>query len=110
MYWLFTALSTEIYILMYVMMFTAAIYLKIKHVDKHRPFSIPGGRIGYYFTCGLGLMGCLMTLIVGFFPPEQSMDVGGANHFRLIFIIGMLLVLLPAWILYLYRDDSRHLK
>lgn len=110
MYWLFTALSTEIYILMYVMMFTAAIYLKIKHVDKLRPFSIPGGRTGYYFTCGLGLMGCLMTLIVGFFPPEQSMDVGGANHFRLIFVIGIFLVLLPAWLLYLYRDDARHLK
>ena len=110
MYWLFTALSTEIYILMYVMMFAAAIVLKRKKTSRHSAFSIPGGRAGYYFTCGLGLLGCLITLVVGFFPPEQSMDVGGANHFRLIFVIGILLVLLPAWLLYLYRSDSSVLK
>lgn len=111
MYWLFTALSTEIYILMYVMMFAAAIYLKRQYAHKKRPFSIPGGTLGYYFTCFLGLIGCFITLVVGFFPPEQSMDLGGANHFRLIFIIGILMVLLPAWLLYLYRSKaSRHLK
>lgn len=106
-YWLFTALSTEIYILMYVMMFAAAICLKIKFATRSRPFAIPGGKIGYYFTCLLGLAGCIITLIVGFFPPEQSMDVGGANHFRLIFLIGIAIVLLPAFFLNIYRNCSK---
>ena len=99
-YWLFTALSTELYIMMYVMMFIAAIRLKNKFATLPRPFSIPGGRYGYYFTCILGLVGCCITLIVGFFPPENSMDVGGASHFRLIFTSGIILMLIPAFLLY----------
>lgn len=102
-YWLFTALSTEMYILMYVMMFAAAIRLKSKFAHLPRPFAIPGKRVGYYFTCFLGLIGCFITLIVGFYPPEMNMDVGGASHFRLVFAGGILLMLLPAFLLYLRK-------
>ena len=103
-YWLFTALSTEMYMLMYVMMFVAALHLKNKFVNLPRPFAIPGGRYGYYFTCLLGLTGCGITLFVGFFPPENSMDVGGAAHFRLIFSAGIVLMLIPAFLLYLRKS------
>ena len=102
-YWLFTALSTELYILMYVLMFIAAIRLKNKFASLPRPFAIPGGRYGYYFICLLGLAGCFITLVVGFFPPETAMDIGGANHFRLIFSSGIFLMLLPAYLLYLRK-------
>jgi amino acid transporter len=102
-YWLFTSLSTELYILMYVMMFAAAIHLKRKFADKPRPFAIPGGTHGYYFTCILGLVGCIITLVVGFFPPDNSMDVGGADHFRVIFSSGIVLMLIPAGLLYLRK-------
>lgn len=67
-YWLFTALSTELYILMYVIMFLAAWRLKDKFKHLPRPFAIPGGNFGYYLTCSIGILGCLITLIVGFFP------------------------------------------
>ncbi len=102
-YWLFTALSTELYIMMYVLMFVAAIRLKKKYEHLPRPFSIPGGKFGYYFTCILGIIGCVITLIVGFFPPEHTMDVGGSDHFRLVFTSGIFLMILPAFLLLLYR-------
>ena len=102
-YWLFTALSTELYIMMYVVMFIAAICLKRKFAHLSRPFSIPGKYLGYYFTCGLGLAGCAITLIIGFFPPAESLDMGTANHFRLIFSGGIVLMLIPAYLLYLRR-------
>jgi len=103
-YWLFTALSTELYMLMYVLMFLAAIHLKKKYVNLPRPFAIPGGRYGYYFTCILGLAGCGITLLVGFFPPETSMDLGGSTHFRYIFSAGIILMLIPAFLLYLRKS------
>jgi glutamate:GABA antiporter len=102
-YWLFTALSTELYILMYVLMFIAAIHLKSKFAHIPRPFAIPGGRVGYYATCLLGLMGCAITLFVGFFPPAESLDVGGAHRFRIIFSCGIGLMVLPAYLLYLRK-------
>ena len=106
-YWLFTALSTELYIMMYVIMFVAAIFLKRKFAPLPRPFAIPGGYIGYYFICGLGLAGCAITLIIGFFPPAESLDMGTANHFRLIFSSGIILMLIPAYLLYLRKKISK---
>lgn len=105
-YWLFTALSTELYIMMYVVMFIAAIHLKRKYAHLPRPFAIPGNRSGYYFTCVLGLMGCAITLFVGFFPPAESLDMGSANHFRVIFSCGIVLMLIPAFLLYLRRKRT----
>lgn len=102
-YWLFTDLSTELYIMMYVMMFIAAIALKRKYPHKHRPFSIPGKKFGYYLTCVLGLIGCTITLIVGFIPPEDSLNIGGSGHFQLLFISGIILMLLPAVLFYRHK-------
>lgn len=99
-YWLFTALSTELYMLMYVLMFIAAIRLKRKFKSLPRPFAIPGKQIGYYLTCVLGLFGCLITLTVGFFPPQESLEFGSSTHFRLVFTSGIILMLLPAFLLY----------
>ncbi|MDF1683572.1 MAG: APC family permease [Legionellaceae bacterium] len=103
-YWLFTALSTELYLVMYVFLFIAAFKLKHKYLGRPRHFSVPGGRIGYYATCVLGLVGCLISLVVGFFPPEESLDMGGTLQFRFIFAGGIILMMLPAGILYLYRQ------
>ena len=89
--------------MMYVLMFVAAWKLKSKFAHLPRPFAIPGGRLGYYLTCFFGLFGCAITLLVGFIPPEKSMDVGGAGHFRMIFSLGIILMLLPAWLIYLRK-------
>ena len=105
-YWLFTDLSTELYMMMYVLMFLAAFSLKKNHAHLKRPFAIPGGNAGFYLVCLLGLFGCFITLIIGFFPPEQSIDVGGADHFRRVFSIGIVLMLLPAVFICL-RKKSR---
>lgn len=95
-YWLFTDLSTELYIMMYVLMFLSAWRLKSKFAHLPRYFSVPGKKIGYYTVCILGLIGCIITLIVGFFPPEGSVDVGGAHHFRMVFSTGIFIMILPA--------------
>lgn len=99
-YWLFTALSTELYIMMYVLMFIAAWKLKSKFAHLERPFAIPGKKAGYYLTCILGLCGCTMTLIVGFIPPVEFMNFGSAGHFRLVFSMGIVIMMVPAFLLY----------
>lgn len=105
-YWLFTALSTELYLVMYVLLFIAALRLKqkFKHLPRH--FSVPGKKTGYYLTCALGLTGCIISLIIGFFPPEESLDLGGATRFRLIFMAGILLMMLPAGLLWIYKKRA----
>lgn len=102
-YWLFTALSTELYVAMYVLMFIAAIWIKISQKQHQRPFSIPGGKPGYYLTCLLGLTGCIVALIVGFFPPQEALAMGDAVQFRMIFSSGIIIMVLPALLLIGYK-------
>ena len=105
-YWLLTDLSTELYLIMYVVMFIAALHIKSKFSHKKREFVIPFGLFGYYFICIMGLVGCGVALVVGFFPPENSMDLGGANHFRVIFSLGIVCMLLPFAVFYLKQSRS----
>lgn len=99
-YWLFTDLSTELYIMMYVMLFLAALRIKKRFPDIRRPFAIPGGKPGFYTACLLGLAGCTITLIVGFIPPESSVGAEGTSHYPLVFGCGIALMLAPALLLY----------
>lgn len=104
-YWLLTALSTQLYMLMYVIMFAAAVALKYKFVKQPQAFTIPGGKLGMWITCLLGLFGCSITLFVGFIPPA-SIDVGGFFHYRMVFCSGLIAMVLPIVFFYFYR--SRH--
>jgi len=105
-YWLFTSLSTELYVLMYVLMFLAAFRLKGKYPNKERPFCIPGGKAGYYITCLIGLSGCILTLIAGLIPPEEAINIGSPGHYRLIYVCGLILMILPAGILLVRRRKT----
>jgi len=101
-YWLLTDLSTQLYMLMYVLMFLAAIYLRYKFSDQQHPFMIPGGKSGMWLVAGLGVIGCAITLIVGFFPPS-GVNVGTTTHYEILFGCGMLAMVLPVLGFYQYR-------
>lgn len=102
-YWLLTALSTQLYMLMYVIMFFAALYLRYKYPDQPRPFAIPGKKIGMIIVCLLGLIGCSITLLVGFFPPD-GINVGIGMPYGLLFACGMLAMIMPIIGFYFYRS------
>ena len=101
-YWLLTDLSTEVYIMMYVLMFIAAMVIKCKFYVPQSGFSIPGGRVGMVLTCVLGILGCLVTLIVGFFPP-QGINVGSTIYYVTIFALGIIMMLAPVLLLFAYK-------
>lgn len=102
-YWLLIDLSTELYALMYVLMFAAAlkIFLRSKKINL-----IPGGKIGCVLTCLVGLTGCIMALVVGFFPPS-NINVGAHWHYILLFASGIILLASPALLLIGYKRFSK---
>jgi amino acid transporter len=109
-YWLMTALSTQLYILMYVMMFIAGLYLRFKEpkaVVKNPTFRIPGGAAGIWIVSILGLIGCAITLGVGFFPPD-GVDVGSIWHYEAIFACGMLAMILPVFGFFFYESKKKN--
>lgn len=101
-YWLLTDLSTELYVLMYVVFFTAALIFKLKHPHGEVAFEIWGGSIGMGLVCFLGLIGCTVTLIIGFIPPS-NINVGGATHFIFTFSSGLLVMIIPVFAFHWYE-------
>lgn len=101
-YWLLTDLSTELYMVMYVLMFAAAIRLHHKYANLERPFAIPGKTIGLWLTCLFGLIGCAITLYIGFFPPDDVQLPSGWNY-SYVFGIGIAAMCLPTAFFYAYR-------
>jgi amino acid transporter len=100
-YWFLTGLSTNLYILMYVMMFLSAIKLYYSFENRPLSFRIPGKHIGLWITSLLGLFGCLVTIIVSFFPPDDlNINI---EYYSLLMTIGTILMIAPVFLFYLYR-------
>ncbi len=96
-YWLLTALAAQLYMLMYLVMFLAAIKLRIKAPNHPRAFRIPGGLLGMYAVAGVGMIGVLTTLVVSFMPPE-GINVGSVGRYEFTLILGLLLMCSPPFI------------
>jgi putative glutamate/gamma-aminobutyrate antiporter len=96
-YWLLTALAAQLYMLMYLLMFLAAIKLRLSAPSHPRPFRIPGGTIGLCFVAGVGMIGVLTTLVVSFIPPSD-INVGSVLHYETMLIVGLILMCAPPFI------------
>ncbi len=103
-YFILYDLTAILYLLMYLLMFTAFIYLRYKYPKQKRPFKVPFGNFGLWAIGGIGTLCVIFLIIVGFFPSQQ---IGTSNiFFYELFLIGGVLILavLPLCFHYLYHD------
>ena len=108
-YWVLTAMTAQLALLVYIIMFIAAIYLRYKEPEKFRAYKIPGGNWGIWLTGIVGIAACIGTIIVGFFPPSQ-IQVGKIFTYEAILIVGIVIFCVPPFILYALRKAHwRHL-
>lgn len=94
-YWLLTALAAQLYMIMYLMMFMAAIKIRLSPDFKPGYFTIPGGIPGLLIVSFAGILGTLTTLVVSFMPPE-GINVG--SNYELLLGSGLFLMCLPPFI------------
>lgn len=90
-YWILIVLTTQLYLLMYILMFAAAIKLRYKRPLTIRPFKIPGGKLGLWVICGLGIASSIFTFVIAFFPPVQLAP--GNTVAYVSFLLGSILLL-----------------
>lgn len=106
-YWFLTALSTELYMIMYVLLFLAAIKLGRPRKDPQH-FQMPMGTRRFF--CFLGFVACLITIFVSFASPE-GIQVGSAFRYALLIAIGNVITILPVYFLcYFQRKNFSKLK
>ncbi len=85
-YWMLTALTAQLYLIMYVLMFAALIKLRYSQPNIKRPYSLPGGKVGMWLIAGLGILASVSGILLGFIPPSQ-INTGSGMFFQL-FIVG----------------------
>jgi amino acid transporter len=66
-YWIFAAMATQVYLIMYVLMFLAAVKLRRSQPDHPRGYRAPA--LG--LLCALGAVSSVAALVIGFIPPSQ---------------------------------------
>lgn len=105
-YWFLMALSTGLYMLMYVMLFLAA--LKLGRPSKYNLiYRIPRGV--RTLSCLFGLTACLITIFVGF-HPSPGMNIGSNLIYAGLIAAGFIIMLAPVLFLWIYKARTTSSK
>ncbi|MEU3461372.1 APC family permease [Streptomyces sp. NPDC006733] len=92
-YWIFSTITTQVYLIVYLLMFAAAVRLRKTQPDHPRGYRAPA--LG--LLCGVGLAASLAALAIGFVPPSQF---GGGSVLAYVGVVGgglLILGLLIPW-------------
>ena len=86
-YWIFTAMATQVYLIMYVLMFIAAVRLRRSQADRARGYKAPA--LG--LLCLVGGVSSVFAFVIGFVPPSQF---GHTNSlvYALLILAGILAI------------------
>ncbi|HVH13563.1 MAG TPA: putative glutamine/gamma-aminobutyrate antiporter GadC, partial [Longimicrobium sp.] len=94
-YQILSQLTVTLYLIMYMLMFTAALYLRHAEPDTPREFRVPGGRVGMWVICGAGLLGSLIAFVLSFVPPSQIKVGSPAVYVGILLAGNVVFVALP---------------
>ena len=96
-YWVLSALTAQLALIVYVLFFAAALRLRRKRPFVARAYQIPGGNIGIVLVCGVGLLTCLAAIAIGFLPPDQ-IHITSLIKYEGILVVGLLLFCGTPWL------------
>ena len=105
-YQILSQLTVLLYLIMYLLMFAAAIYLRYNMKDAKRPFRL--GKQGngmMWIISGVGFLGSLLAFVLSFIPPAQ-ISVGSNAVWYAVLFIGCIIVVGAPFVIYAMRKPS----
>lgn len=94
---LLSTMTAQLALVVYMLMFAAAIKLRYSQPNIERKYKIPGGKFGMWLVAGLGFLVCVMIFFIGFVPPSQ-IPIGNTATYEAILILGCVVMCLPIFI------------
>ncbi len=101
-YWILSAMSAQMYLVMYFMMFIAAIRLRYVRPHVPRAYKIPHPHKGMWLVACVGILSSLFAIVITFFPPSQ-LHVGNIVFYECFLVIGLLIMIAIPLIIYQFR-------
>ncbi len=81
---------TQLYLLMYLLIFSSAIRLRFRYPNVQRPYKVPGGIWGI-LICGLiGVGVAIFSLSIGLIPPKEISTC--SPKFYRLFLVGAIVL------------------
>ncbi|MBQ5738754.1 MAG: amino acid permease [Alistipes sp.] len=105
-YQILSQLTVVLYLVMYMLMFSSAIYLRYRRPNLERPFRLGSRGNGVmWFLGGMGFLGSLLAFVLSFIPPSQ-IAVGSKTVWFSVLIIGAIVVIVIPLIIYAMRKPE----
>jgi amino acid transporter len=101
-YWLLSVLTVQLYLIMYILLYSAAIKLRYSKPNVQRAYKIPGGNWGMWIVAGVGILGALFAIFIGFFPPAQ-LQSESILFYGLFLSLGILVMCGVPLVIYQFR-------
>ncbi len=98
-YWILTDLTAQLYLLMYLLMFIAAIRLRYSQPDVKRAYRIPLKNIGMWLVAGIGVVGSIFAIIIGFIPPA-GLQTGSLFFYESFLSLGIVIMIILPLVIY----------
>ncbi len=105
-FFLLSALTIGLYLIMYMLMYAAAIKLRKSQPDLPRIYKVPGGHIGMWLVAGIGFLAVVFSFIVAFFPPSQ-LPVGSPGMYVGLVVAGNVIFLSIPIIISVIQERKR---
>ena len=104
-YQIMSQMATIIYLIMVLMIYGAFIRLRRTEPGRRRGFRVPGGKVGEWIVCGLGIIGALLALLLSYLPPSQ-IDTGSPVVYIGILLVGVAIFVALPLVVYAKRKPS----
>ena len=104
-YQILSQLTILLYLIMYMLMFAAAIVLRYRMKNTPRPFRLGKGNGLMWILGVLGFGGSLLAFVLSFIPPAQ-IDTGNNAVWYSVLIIGCIIMVVIPFIIYALRKPS----
>jgi putative glutamate/gamma-aminobutyrate antiporter len=104
-YQILSQLTILLYLIMYMLMFAAAIRLRYKMKTTPRPFRLGKGNGLMWILGTVGFGGSLLAFILSFIPPGQ-IETGSKTVWYSVLIIGCAIMVVIPFIIYAMRKPS----
>ncbi|MDE6438745.1 MAG: APC family permease, partial [Muribaculaceae bacterium] len=105
-YQILSQLTVLLYLIAYLLMFAAVIYLRYSMKNARRPFRIgKNGNSLLWLVAGVGFLGSLLAFVLSFFPPDQ-IAMGSTTVWYSVLFGGVALFVILPFIILAFRKPS----
>ena len=101
-YWILSALSAQMYLVMYGFMFIAGIRLRYTRPHVPRSYKIPHPHKGMWLVASIGFLSSIFAFFISFIPPAQ-LHIGSLVLYESFLIGGLALMIAIPLVIYARR-------